>query len=187
MLKKYLLSLIFLLSRFDNILSESYCAMENRDSIDNIYYVKVSGTNIDSCTSSTADLCGSFEHVMVDLPFPKIVYIQPGDYQFTTSQTIESPTDSFEINGVTDSVVDIEDISAYPAITFSLQYSFSSSITFYSLGYFHCLKILWGIPLNTFGRCFSSFFFFFFLKKNLFILFILFLILILIFLFLFIF
>jgi hypothetical protein len=88
MLKKYLLSLIFLFSRFDSILSESYCAMENRENINNIYYLIVDGMYIGSCTSSALNLRRSLEHVMVDLPFLKIVYIQTEDYQFTTSQTM---------------------------------------------------------------------------------------------------
>jgi hypothetical protein len=137
MLKKYLLGPIFLLSCFNSILSESSCVMEDRENI-NTYYLKVDGMNTGSCTSSTVDLCESFEHVMKDLHFPKIVYIQPADYEYGTSQEIIS---SFEINEVTESGIDVEDISTYPVITFSSQ---DTSIRFSSPGYFHHLKILWG-------------------------------------------
>jgi hypothetical protein len=105
---------------------------------------------------------------MKDLPFPKIVYIQPGDYQFTTTQTI---TNSFEINGMIESGVDIEDVSAYPVITFSSQ---ATSISFSSHGYFHHLKILWGnqaisVITSIFFLFLYFFFFFFFLFSYLFL------------------
>jgi hypothetical protein len=156
MLKKYLLDLIFLLFCFDSILSETYCVIENRENV-NTYYVNVGGTNTGSCTSSTENLCGSFEHVMKDLSFPKIVYIQPGNYEYGTTQSISK---EFEINGVSECGEDIEDVSAYPAITFSLQ---ATSIRFSSPGYIHRLKILWGnMAISSITSIFYGYFFCFF-------------------------
>jgi hypothetical protein len=118
------------------------------------YYVKPNSNN----------LCESFSYVMFSFSFPKYVYLNSGDYIF--SSTLNIAYTNFNVSGNTNTNTNgdvIKDkIDTFPNIIFDS----SSSITQYIFLYnskcnLHNVKILHGTNSYSENYIFYSFFFFF--------------------------
>jgi hypothetical protein len=93
------------------------------------YFIRPSGSDNTGCTSYLSTYCQTFQYVMYNLSFGKYIYMQPGNYTYTTTQTISSTY--FYVYGATSSTygeVRLNDLSTYPNITFYYSSSVAQQI-----------------------------------------------------------